>query len=69
MIINGNKLYDSYREVRQDGSFTGSSGKKINGNPVMKGRPEKTNFYINADGDIVHSLYDRIFIKRIDINE
>ena len=70
MFINGNKCYDSYREIRQDGTFTGSSGKKIDGHPVLKGRPEKSNYYINeTDGDIVHALYSRIFIKRKDINE
>ena len=57
------KFYDEFKETRQDGSLTGSSGKKTNGNPVMKGRPKKGNYY-ERDGEIVHSLYGRIFIKR-----
>ena len=55
-------LYDDYVEVRQDGSKTGSSGKKTNGNPVLKGMPDKGNYYSNGK-DIVHSLYGRIFIR------
>ena len=35
--LESNKFYDDYVETRQDGSRTGSSGKKTNGNPVMKG--------------------------------
>ena len=57
------KFYDDYIETRADGSETGSSGKKTNGNPVMKGKPKKGNFYVKGD-EVVHSLYARIFIKR-----
>lgn len=57
------KLYDDYREIRQDGSFTGSSGRKTNGNPMLKGKPTSGNYYIKGS-DCVHSLYSRIFIKR-----
>ena len=39
--------YDNYKEIKQDGSFTKSSGKKTNGNPVLKGKPKKGNYYIN----------------------
>lgn len=62
--LESNKFYDSYREVRQDGSLTGSSGKKTNGNPVMAGRPEKGNYYTDGT-NCVYSLYGRIFIRRI----
>jgi len=58
------KFYDDFKETRQDGTHTGSSGKKTNGNPVMKGKPKKGNFYINEDGETVYSLYGRIFIKK-----
>jgi len=56
------KTYESFYEVRQDGSKTGSSGKKTNGNPVMKGIPAKGNYYTNGKEN-VHSLYGRIFIR------
>jgi hypothetical protein len=62
--LQSTKLYDNYREVRQDGSETGSSGKKTNGNPVMEGRPEKGNYYYDGT-NYAYSLYGRIFIKRI----
>ena len=62
--LESHQFYDDYEETRQDGSKTGSSGKKTNGNPVMKGRPHKGNFYVKGD-DVVHSLYGRIFIRRI----
>lgn len=59
-----NTFYDDYKEVRQDGSFTGSTGKKTNGNPMLCGKPTSGNYYIK-DGRIVHSLYSRIFIRRV----
>lgn len=62
--LESNKNYDNYKEVRQDGSFTGSSGKKTNGNPVLAGKPKKNNYYVNEAGDCVYSLYARIFIRR-----
>ena len=61
--LESNKVYDDYEETRQDGSKTGSSGKKTNGNPVMKGRPRKGNYYVKGN-DVVHSLYGRIFIRK-----
>ena len=60
--LESNKVYDDYEETRQDGSKTGSSGKKTNGNPVMKGMPKKGNFYTNGN-QVVYSLYGRIFIR------
>ena len=62
--LNSYKKYDEYREMRQDETATGSSGKKINGNPVMRGKPLKNNYYLNPNtGDTVYSLYARIFIR------
>ena len=60
--LKSTKFYDTYEETRQDGSKTGSSGRKTNGNPVMKGRPKRGNFFV-MDNDIVYSLYGRIFIR------
>ena len=60
--LESNKFYDNYKEVRQDGVETGSSGKKTNGNPVMKGKPIKGNYYTDGK-NYVHSLYGRIFIR------
>ncbi len=60
--LESTKFYDEYEETRQDGTKTGSSGKKTNGNPVMKGKPKKGNYYVKGE-DIVHSLYGRIFIR------
>ena len=61
--LESHKFYDDYVETRPDGSKTGSSGKKTNGNPVMNGMPKKGNFYVKGD-DVVYSLYGRIFIKK-----
>jgi hypothetical protein len=60
--LQSNKFYDDYKETRQDGSKTGSSGRKTNGNPVMSGKPSSGNYFTNG-ADIVYSLYGRIFIK------
>lgn len=60
--LESHKQYDSYKETRQNGSFTGSSGKKTNGNPMLKGKPKKGNYYIDEQGNCAFSLYDRLFI-------
>ena len=56
--------YDNYKEIKQDGSFTKSSGKKTNGNPVLKGKPKKGNYYINEKQECVYSCFSRIVIRR-----
>ena len=61
--LKSHKFYDDYIEVKGDGTPTGSSGKKTNGNPVLAGNPQKGNYYVNDNGDTAHSLYARIFIK------
>ena len=61
--LESKKFYDDYKEIRQNGSFTGSTGKKTNGNPMLAGKPKKGNYYINDSGDCAYSLYGRIFIK------
>ena len=58
-----NKFYDDYKEAKHDGSYTGASGKKTNGNPVLQGMPKKSHYFINKSGRTVYSLYARIFIR------
>ena len=58
-------LYNDFKEMRQDMTYTGSSGGKTNGNPVLKGKSIKGNFLYNAEtGEYVHSAYARITIRR-----
>lgn len=57
------KKYDDYKEMRPDGTPTGSSGGKTNENPNLEGNDGKKNYFINAEGHIVQSAYSRIFIK------
>ena len=57
------KKYDDYWEVRQDGTKTGSSGNKTNENANLKCNDGKKNYFINKDGDIIQSAYQRIFIR------
>ena len=58
------KKYDDYWEMRQDGTKTGSSGGKTNGNPNIANNDGKHNYFINADGHIIQSCYNRVFICR-----
>ena len=60
--INTTKDYCLYKEMKQGNIATGSSGKKINGNPVLEGLPEKGNYFIGPNNEVVHSAYARIFI-------
>lgn len=57
------KKYDDYWEMRQDGTRTGSSGSKTNGNPNLSMNDGKHNYFINAKGHIVQSCYQRILIR------
>jgi len=59
------KKYDSYWEVKQDGQKTGSSGGKTNENANLVGNDGKKNYFINKEGRIIQSAYQRIFIKHI----
>ena len=58
------KKYDDYWEMRQDGSPTGSSGSKTNENANLLQNDGKKNYFINAEGRIVQSAYQRLFIRR-----
>lgn len=51
--------------MRQDMSFTGASGGKVNGNPAIKEKPLKGNFLYNPiTKEYVHSVYARIAIRK-----
>lgn len=57
------KKYDDYWEMKQDGKPTGSSGGKTNENANLLGNDGKKNYFINKDGRVIQSAYQRIFIK------
>ena len=57
------KKYDDYWEVKPNGQKTGSSGGKTNENANLVGNDGKKNYFINNDGRIIQSAYQRIFIK------
>jgi hypothetical protein len=57
------KKYDEYWEVRQGGQKTGSSGGKTNENANIVGNDGKKNYFINKEGRVIQSAYQRIFIK------
>ena len=39
------RTYNDFKEMKQDMTYTGASGGKANGNPVMRGKSAKSNFY------------------------
>ena len=57
------KKYDDYWEVRQNGKKTGSSGGKTNENANLVENDGKKNYFINKNGRIIQSAYQRIFIR------
>jgi hypothetical protein len=57
------KKYDGYWEVKPNGEKTGSSGGKTNENPNLLGNDGKKNYFINKEGRVIQSAYQRIFIK------
>lgn len=59
------RIYDDFKEMRQDMTYTGASGKKANGNPVLPGKSLKSNFLYNEQtGEYCHSAYAWIVIRR-----
>lgn len=59
------KKYDDYKEMKPDGTPTGSSGGKTNGNPNLAKNDGRHNYFINAEGHVVQSCYQRIFIRNL----
>jgi len=57
------RKYDDYWEVTPEGIPTRSSGGKTNENANLLGNDGKKNYFINKDGRIVQSAYQRIFVK------
>ncbi len=63
--IKTTRIYDEFMEMRQDGTYTKSTGRKTKGNPVLLGKPSKGNYYYNQEtGEYVYSTYARILIRR-----
>lgn len=59
------KKYDDYWEMRQSGEKTGSKGGKTNENANLEMNDGKKNYFINAEGHVVQSAYQRIFIRHV----
>jgi hypothetical protein len=57
------KKYDDYREMRRDGMPTGSSGGKTNENANLLGNDGRKNYFINDEGRVIQSAYQRLFIR------
>jgi len=62
-LVPDTRKYDDYWEVRQDGSKTGSSGGKTNENANLLGNDGRKNYFINREGRVIQSAYQRIFIR------
>ena len=61
------KKYNDYWEVRPNGEKTGSSGGKTNENANLFGNDGKKNYFVNKEGRMIQSAYQRIFIKNKNI--
>ena len=57
------RKYDDYWEMTPDGKRTGSSGGKTNENANLEMNDGKKNYFINNDGRVIQSAYQRIFIR------
>jgi hypothetical protein len=63
--IKSIREYDNFKETKQDGTFTGSSGRKTNGNPMLAGKSKRGNYYTDPiTNECVFSAYSRIIIKQ-----
>ncbi len=57
------KKYDDYWECKPNGEKTGSSGGKTNENANLVQNDGKKNYFVNTEGRIIQSAYQRLFIK------
>jgi hypothetical protein len=62
-LVPDTKKYDEYREIKPNGEPTGSSGGKTNENANLEGNDGRKNFFVNRDGHVIQSAYQRIFIR------
>ncbi len=62
-LVPDTKKYDDYKEMRPDGTPTGSTGGKTNENANLAGNDGKKNHFINAKGHVIQSAYQRLFIR------
>jgi hypothetical protein len=62
-LVPDTKKYDDYKEMRPDGTATGSKGGKTNENANLAGNDGKKNYFINKNGHVVQSAYQRLFIR------
>lgn len=62
-LVPDTKKYDDYKEIKPDGTPTGSSGGKTNENTNLAKNDGKHNYFQNDNGHIVQSTYGRIFIR------
>ncbi len=64
-LVPDHRKYNDYSEyLRATNEKTGSSGNKTNENAVLLGKGTKKTYFMNEKGRIVHSEYDRIFIRK-----
>ena len=60
------KKYNDYKEIdRATDIPTRQGGGKTNENAVLKGRGNKKTYYLGPNGEIVHSVYKRVLIRKI----
>lgn len=59
------KKYNDYKEIsRATDTPTGQGGGKTNENAVLNGKGNKKTYYLGPNGEVVHSAYKRILIRR-----
>ncbi len=64
-LLPDTKKYNEYKEIlTATDKPTGNSGGKTNENAVLPGKGKKKTYYLGPKGEIVHSEYKRIFIRK-----
>ena len=64
-LCSDTKKYNDYKEIdRLSDTPTGQGGGKTNENAVLKGKGNKKTYYLGPNGEVVHSAYKRILIRR-----
>lgn len=64
-MVQDTKKYGAYKEyLRSTDKPTGQSGSKTNENAVLQGKGTKKTYYVGPNGEIVHSEYKRLLIRK-----
>lgn len=63
-LVPYTKTYNDYKEMKKNGTPTGSKCSKTNDNGNLEKNDGEHNYFVNEKGHIIQAVYSRIFIRK-----